>query len=763
MLAAITASVVLATFAAAARSRTAFDRLREATHASDVALPITDGDPTDSLDQVRRNQEVIDARAMSILYLRPEGSDLFPTFDSLALAPRTADSTSRVDTPIITAGRAPRAGRADEVALSASLAEALGAEPGDELRLESMTREWVDAAYSGRDPGPPDGPTPTVTVTGIARSPVEFGARSSVIHLTAAFVDRHAGELQRDDAIHVRLEPAAIERHDSQELVLLPGVFHTDSASRDQGATEDGLETIATALRLVGLGAGVAGAMALVVALARAARASAPDRSTLVALGWTRWDARRALLLAHLPAVAIGVTAGVAAGVRASPWAMVDLARSIDPRPDAVLVDAQQVGMVVAAVIVVAATVLAVSALTSGSAPPSSRRVARLPVGPPLALSLGIRHALVAPPDRGGRASRGAIAAVTGATALGIAALVVSSSIARLQDDASLTGERPERLIDAGSSIDAFDDAVAALAADERVRVLAGQHIGHGTVSGPGDILFLIHEPLRGQAEPSVTAGRMPRRADEVALGPATVDVTGAGIGEEIQVSGELGAGRFRVVGTVLFPEGDFTYDEGVALTMDGGRRLIGDPRESAGIHQVFFDWAEGVDAEAADRALSDGGVAPLSFGEGLRVRPGTVTNLVAVEGLPRQLAALAGFFAVATLLHAVWTGVALRRRDLMTLRALGLTRRATALLSATHPIVVTAIGLLVGAPLGVLFGRAVWRPIAEGAHLVVRPTVSWSWCGLLVGTGVVAGLVVAVLATRWTGRLRPAVDLRAE
>jgi ABC-type antimicrobial peptide transport system permease subunit len=56
-----------------------------------------------------------------------------------------------------------------------------------------------------------------------------------------------------------------------------------------------------------------------------------------------------------------------------------------------------------------------------------------------------------------------------------------------------------------------------------------------------------------------------------------------------------------------------------------------------------------------------------------------------------------------------------------------------------------------------------VWRPIAEGAHLVVRPILSWSWIGALVGIAVVVGLVVAALAARWAGRLDPATALRAE
>lgn len=764
VLAAISALVFLATFLAAARSRTAFDRLRQATHASDLALPITDGDPRDSLETVRASRGVIEARAITELIVRPSGSDLFPGFTVLAIAPRLDEPTDRIDTPIITEGRAPRPGRADEVALSTDLAADLGLGPGDELPLESMTQEWVDVAFAGGDPGPADGPSPTMTVTGIARSPAEFVRQASVIHLTPAFVERHAGELLRFDRIHVRLDPAARQEFERRELIVLPGIVHEDSSFIDLGETEDGLNTVATALRLVGAVAAVAGALALALALARSSRASAPERSTLMALGWTRRDERRALVLAHAPAVAIGLAVGLTIGVRSSPWAMVDLARSIDPRPDAVLVDAQLLLLVVAGAVLVGASLLAVViALVHWRPTPSARGGGRIPVGPPLALSLAIRNALSAPPHRGGRASRGAIAVVAGATAVGIASLVVSSSIGRLQDDASLTGERPERLIDAGTSIDVYDDVIERLARDPRVAAIAGQHIFAGTIPGPGDVLVLVHDPVQGRAELSVTAGRMPSAEDEVAVGPTTADATGAQIGEQLTVSGLSGSARFRVVGTVLFPEGDFRFDSGVALTVDGAQRVIGDPDQRAEIHQVFFDWSDGVDAEAADRELAADGITVLTVGTGYRVRPGTVSNLGAVEQPPRQLAVVVGLLALATVLHAVWVSVATRRRELVTMRALGVTRRATALLSATQVILIVVLGLLVGAPLGAALGRGVWRPIAEDAHLVVRPVLSWGWVGVLVGTAVLAGLAVASLAARWTRRLEPASDLRTE
>ena len=77
----------------------------------------------------------------------------------------------------------------------------------------------------------------------------------------------------------------------------------------------------------------------------------------------------------------------------------------------------------------------------------------------------------------------------------------------------------------------------------------------------------------------------MPHAADEVALGPATVEAAGAHIGGEVTLSGEVGSARYRVVGAVLFPEGDFSHDEGAALTVEGGERAGGPARGWCRLH----------------------------------------------------------------------------------------------------------------------------------------------------------------------------------
>jgi predicted lysophospholipase L1 biosynthesis ABC-type transport system permease subunit len=766
MLALVTVAVAVATFTAAARSRSTFDRLRAQTYASDVVVEVAAGDSTRTVETLRAAEGVIDARAMAEVFVRPAGTDREPYYSITAIGPRRLDS-SLVDTPVINEGRAPEPGRPHEVAVSADIARRMDLRPGDPLRLESMTQAWLDAADSGELVEEPDGPAIDVEVTGIARSPAAFGPRAALIHLTPAFIERYEGEMVQDDYVYVRVEPELRGEYKGWERWPLVDAPANTSIFGDAGAADNGLDTFAAALRIVGLVASVAGALAVALALARAGRASRADRTVLVALGWTRSDELRAMALAFAPAIAGGLGLGLGIGLLASPRAMVGLARSVDPAPSSIQVyPGLLLVMGIGAVAVVAfiGLVLALAGARSRSRHPAAARIAGIPIGPPLEVSLGVRHALFAPAARGGRASRGAAAAVGAAVTVALGALIVSSSIERLGTDRSLTGERPERLIDAGLSKETFDTAVSRMEADDRVDVVGVVHTDFARMAGIGPISVLVNDPRRGRLEEPVVEGRMPTVAREAALGPKTAEEAGVEIGGTVRLSGEGGAGDYEVVGIVLFPEGDFTHDTGVAVSIDGGIELFDDPRERSGVlRQILYRWADGVDADAADRELTDDGFIVLTNGERFRRTPGAVTNLAQVEHLPRHLAALVGLLGAATLLHAAWASVVVRPRDLVTLRALGLQRRATSRLAWTHVLVVLAAGLAVGIPLGVAVGRETWRWIAEDAHLVVSPVVSAGRLGVVVAIALLTGAAIAALAGRWVARLNPATTLRAE
>src|SRR5439155_14300306 len=126
--------------------------------------------------------------------------------------------------------------------------------------------------------------------------------------------------------------------------------------------------------------------------------------------------------------------------------------------------------------------------------------------------------------------------------------------------------------------------------------------------------------------------------------------------------------------------------------------------------------------------------------------KPAAVSNLGQVEALPRYLAVFFGLLGLATLGHALATTARLRSRELGTLHALGLTRRAGTAMVASHALTLLLIAVASGLPLGLVAGKQIWAPIANRAHVVVRAVSPWPWIALLLviafgATGVVTAL----------------------
>lgn len=762
LLVAGTLATTVATLTAAARSETAFARLREATNASDV-IAYYEGRGASEISAFEAVDGVEAAAPMVELFVRPAGTEYFPDFQIYSVAPLRVAGAATLNAPVITAGRAVDPGQADEIALSEEFASTLGVGAGETMWLESMTDEWIDLAFNGGDPGPPDGPRVEVSVVGVARTPADFSRWEGLIFLSPAFAERYGEQMRGYYGLEVRLDDAARRALDSGSPPQLPGGEVRPSPFGDSAAADDGLATIATALRLVAAAAVVAGAVAVVLMLSRAARLVLQDHETLRALGMTRRALGVAAALVFVPAIIGGLAVGTALGIVAAPLVAIGLARAADPAVGAVVANTAVAAMSLGA----AAATLSVALVLAGrdvavtrSAPPgTSPRGVQLRA--PLALVIGVRHALFGEATRGGRSSRGAIAAVSAAIVVAIAALMVSASIERLQVDPTLTGQGGSRLIESGESLDVYDRAVPRLDDDERVESLIGLHIGFGiTVAGVEETL-LSYDLRRGDFDLSIIEGRAAAQADEVVLGPATIARVGQQVGDRIELVGPAGRDDFKIVGSVLFPEGDFQFDEGIALTVDGADRVLGDARTASDIHQIIFEWESGVDPVSADEELLVEGFQVFTNDRGLQPPP--VSNLGQVSGVPRYLAAFVLALALATLGHALAASARLRSKELGTLRALGMTRRASAGVVIAQTGAITVVAMLLGLPLGLAAGRQIWAPIAHGVPVVVLAVTPWSWIAVALAAVVLGATALTAVPAARVLRLRPADILRRE
>lgn len=758
---AATVGTVVAMLLAADRAETAFIRLRAATNASDVTLYLPEGN--DDLVLARatalRVPGVVAASAYAEPFIRPRGTAYTPDYDLYPIVRFDEEGAKSVDAAVITSGRAVDPTRPDEVVVSEALANDLALRPGARMQLESMSNAWIEIAFNGGDPGPPDGPVVDVTLVGVARTPADFGRYKGAIEVTPAFIETYGSQIRIYRSIHAQLSPGT----EAQSLPLEDSSEVSISAFGDDASTDDGLETIAKALRIVAISAALAGIGAAGIALNRASRVALQQRSTLAALGWSPGRQQAAVVLALVPWLLVSLPVGAAAGIFTSRFALVGLAHRIDPRPGSIEMNWAIVVTVVAASLAIGLLALFLAAQHATALRKTS--VVSLPSGGlwrPLPASISIRNAFFAASRYGGRASRAALVVTTLSVAAIVAALSVSASIANLQDDPTLTGQGENRVIDSGESTDVYDRAFPVLERDERVAILAGLHVLFDLkVDSLDNAPVIAFEITRGEPDFSVVRGRVPRQADELSVGPTTLERLAKSIGDTVTLTGPDGKGDYRIVGTNLFPEGDFSHDEGIALTVGGAERIAGDVHESGALHQVLFDWGSGVDAATADEGLAADGLQVLTTDKGLA--PAAVTNLDQVRRLPIALAAFVALLALGTIAQAISTFTKLQRGEFATLRALGATPRAVSAIVVIHGMLIALVALVIGTLAGAVVGAQVWRPIADSANVVVDTISPWRWISGMGAIAVIATLlVVAPFAAQAMWR-QPGPHLRAE
>ena len=117
----------------------------------------------------------------------------------------------------------------------------------------------------------------------------------------------------------------------------------------------------------------------------------------------------------------------------------------------------------------------------------------------------------------------------------------------------------------------------------------------------------------------------------------------------------------------------------------------------------------------------------------------------------------------LASLVHIVMTTLRRRQRELATLRTLGLTPRQTVGCIVWQAVTVSAIGLVVGVPLGLIAGRYAWWAVADPIGVVTDINRPWLGATLVCAGALAAAVVLAAPTARATSRRTPAIALRAE
>ena len=430
--------------------------------------------------------------------------------------------------PLLLDGRYPRPGSTDEIMVNELAAEQYGFEVGTRTTAFGLpSLESFDTEPLGE-----------VVVVGIVRLSLRSGRRSRgpdrrhrrpLAPRRPLARSRDIGAIvwiglddQADGEAFVNERSAQIERGDVTATTALLA-----SPLRAADLQRRALLVAAAILAVTGL-------VTITQALSRHLATHREDGPTLVALGMTPRQLRRAALIAVTSALVGGSLLAVAVAVACSPLLPLGGARRADP--DVGLhADWSVIALGVPAA-VVAILVAAMAGLWRWGRVPADPVTTRPPVATRLSeriglaprASAGTQLALSSGTGRVRLPVRATLAVLIASTAVTAGAVVVRASLDGLLDDAARYGQPWDVRVGAQDEDEDLRAFGRDLAADERIDGVDLAHSGELNVAGadgtPRQVPIVGLEGAMGPMWLAVLEGRAPGGSGEIALGSATMD-----------------------------------------------------------------------------------------------------------------------------------------------------------------------------------------------------------------------------------------------
>ena len=767
----IAGGVVLASFAGARRTRSAFDRLRTETRAGDLSINLASAG-TRFAARIGNLPEVESWAQLKVMAATLES----------AYAPIAVPVDGRfgrdVDRPRLIAGRPARG--IHEIVLSQSSARLLHLGVGDTLRVLTYTpEETAMIRDSSTNVNPkPGGPRLAFRVVGINQRTLDLtptGERTGIIFAPPGAYRAYRGQIgEFVGIVRVRLEPGASKRDFTRRVRAIAGdrFLDFDTTTADEGVNES-LGVLAGGLLVFGA-IGALGLLAAISVLsARANAMSLPDQPVWRGLGMTGGQRVLATLLPSVAGIAGGAVLAVIVAAAASRFMPIGLGRRVEPAPG-FAVDGLVLGIGGIVLFAMAGAIALAGAWRTSrrsswdpARQPATVHASRLAravarTGASVPTIVGVRMAM----ERGrGRTAVPVRPALFGAVfgVLGVvAALVVGASLDRLVTEPARFGWTFDAAVIGGggesgtggpcgprrSPIERDRDVAAIANLCATTLVVGGRPVG-----------AVGMEQMRGTIPISIVRGRAPRTDREIALGELTLDRIGAEIGGRVSVAGNRGKTTARIVGTALFPSVDDP-----ALLADGAVMVpkvlarIATDSDSAGNHLVVR-WRPGTDTRASGHRLAQISGQPPNE----PIPPAEVDRLRQLNRLPWILAGFLAILALIAVGHAIVTNTRRRRRDFALLETLGLRTRQIPATVSMQATTLAIVGLVLGIPLGLVVGRVAWGVIAGQIGVATDAAFPGLALAVLAPLTILAVLAIAYLPARTVSRIRPAAALRSE
>jgi ABC-type lipoprotein release transport system permease subunit len=765
LLVGVTSGAGIAAFAGARRTQTAYDRFLGGTHAFDIAL--TNGSTPDTINrqfdfsEIAHLPDVADATKMAYYDTTGTTAAGKPITDS-DISP-FADPTGRFGTSLngvrVLHGRMPTG--PNEMAMTFLAADRLGVRAGQSIRLELAGPKALAGGGSA--------PTPIRVVGVVAMQggfPPITGGLPPLAILSPAYARAHPDSFQ---VFAVRLRDGtrgipAFNRELDQRAAV--GQVVTSNQLELGSAVQRGLDVEATALRLLGFVVAAVTLLLLGQALVRLGFILSDEDDTLRGLGFTGAQLRMRALGRGL---AIGVAAGAIATVTAvllSALTPVGVARQAELHPG-IAVNAGYIGLGVLGLFIAFAILSLIAGWWASRSSVATRRPpshvaagARVSgalesIGASTAMGTGVRMALEPGRGRSSVPVRSTIISAIVGIAVITGVLGFSASLTRLLHEPHLYGWNWDIQVGDLFAPDLRPEAVRLAHRPETDGVAVG------TISRlrSGTTLFdtLAIESVKGTMTPTVVEGRAPTAPSEIMLGTRTLDDLGLHVGDTLRVSVGNRSAQLRIVGRGVLTEfaGAARLGEGATMTFDGIRTLVDKPVADVVLVRARPD-------PAGQKLIAD--LSHTKLGNVyLPDKPSDLVDLSRVGGLPSVIAALLAIMAIATLAHALFSSARRRRRELAILKVLGFRRRQVSAAIAWQAVVVAAIAVVVGVPLGIAAGRWGWEEFAQRLGVPDQPVTPYVAIAAVAGFALLVAIVTAAIPARIAARTRPGTALRAE
>jgi ABC-type lipoprotein release transport system permease subunit len=619
-------------------------------------------------------------------------------------------------------------------------------------------------------PPKPDGPTVAFHVVGFEAAETDFPSGSSLsyyLYTTPAFARTLLPRTATGDLYFARLRngAAGVPRFSRQVSSLGAEAYNLNEIA---ASVQSSIHPQAIGWWILAMLSALVALAVVGQALVRQSIVESEDYPTMAAIGA---DRRQLLALGLARNVAVGLVGAAGAVVVAtalSPLAPFGEAR-IAETSTGVTFDPLVLPLgALATVLVVSGlgiwpALRATRTLRAGERtgePRPSAVVARLAaLGVPPSAMIGVRNALE---RRSGGATVPVGAALIG-TPLAVAALcatgVFGASLSNLTATPRLYGA-PFQLNISNPSGGLSPALLASLEHNKAVsgimKGFAAQVSVNKVAVGAG-----VVTPIKGRVLLSTVSGHVPDGDGQIGLGATTMRQAGAHLGSVVRVTVSSPSGRrrtvpFRVVSQISFPVlSGLSLGTGSAFTSAGYENAAcpPGPRQSACLRALSSERVAGgllvsfVSGPAGQAAISHY-LDTYQSVAALVIAPTALVNFGEAVNFPLIFGAMLAVFGAATLVHLLVVSVSRRRRETALLKAFGFVNGQVAATVAWQATTVAIVGIVIGVPLGILIGRAMWSAFASNLGFVpVSIVQGWLLAALIAGVLVAANLLAALPA----------------